>query len=1194
MENAYHRVFSMASVVGVLLFCACSHLPTPLEPMACKDEAQCLQEDLDALAMARLKGDHAAWVKASIRAYRRSPELALPVVYSLTPNDGDLSEVDRLQATRALMGRINDRAVGHQARRMVRGTLKSRFDHELPHATTGLIDRWMLVAGFDAPRGAALTRVDRPQEAFDPAEAVMTHRGPRPWRAIHNPSNLALTLLSRWTYPTNKQCAHLVTRLSSKTPFQLQIRSSSEFRLWVDEKPFVELRGLDRSLALETTLPGTLAAGEHQVELRTCSQSSSWWFSLHAVDTNGSAQAIEQLAPKPRSNPLSSDFKSFDLDAFVMALPPADWPEPLRRYIGANLLYRSGRPMAAFQALGQPTNAAGLLSLRTIAAGARRSEQRLEAAEALANNFNAPLERIRTLLDLNQADRAARELFRDKQLMARRDPYALAVIDNALNSFGTRLRRLQLWREAEALHPNWLKPLRRQAAILRASRKNEADAIQARINDLAPNYSRQRQQIRKQGTFAEKWAALAEERRIHPLKVSLQMQQINLLNHHGYHERARARAAALRQQNPYTLSPQRWIAKERWIDEGMEGAMPELEKLLELDPAESMGLQAKRYLEIQGGEELKVPLWQRPSEAKLMDLVRRREAYRPRVPASQVMLMDDHLELIQADGSRRQVITMIRWFLDRRTAQRYLKTSVRGGRLQIHHAFLIRADGTRVDPASRRGGQIRFREIGEGATMVLQYEKVLRPSTLIRGLVNGGFWFESGDTWNVQPTLTLATRQERTPKFTRVGPPIDEQTAEEDGIRVWRFSRRNVPPPPSERPVIAPWREQSQVRFSTMEKWDPYVDWVRDLLRESRRVTNTLQAKAVELTKDAASAEEKVERVYAYASRQIQYEQDYARVIEGWEPHLPDQVLDRSYGDCKDKSMLIITLLEAVGIRAEPVLVRTWSLGDVDEELPSSQFNHMIAWLPAQEGIAEGRFLDATAEYLDLDNLRHDVQGTRGLIIAKTDWRFQEIPERPASQEYMHGDLIHLGGQRWEVKLEERGHAASMLRRAGKGERQSKTFEAIASSGLWTGAKVESAQMVDNEAGRLELRMIIEVPEQVLGADGRLALPRIAIDGWKRIFARPNRQYQLRVSGFRQLRLNFRSQAGGFELGGEAIEVNNSNYQGKFSCEDGVCRLEERILRASISPEEYSEMAQAHGSFRQSMVQAQLQMGAQP
>ena len=40
-----------------------------------------------------------------------------------------------------------------------------------------------------------------------------------------------------------------------------------------------------------------------------------------------------------------------------------------------------------------------------------------------------------------------------------------------------------------------------------------------------------------------------------------------------------------------------------------------------------------------------------------------------------------------------------------------------------------------------------------------------------------------------------------------------------------------------------------------------------------------------------------------------------------YHPHHPDEVLQNRYGDCKDKSLLLLSLLRAAGIQAWPALV---------------------------------------------------------------------------------------------------------------------------------------------------------------------------------------------------------------------------------------------------------------------------------
>ncbi len=60
-------------------------------------------------------------------------------------------------------------------------------------------------------------------------------------------------------------------------------------------------------------------------------------------------------------------------------------------------------------------------------------------------------------------------------------------------------------------------------------------------------------------------------------------------------------------------------------------------------------------------------------------------------------------------------------------------------------------------------------------------------------------------------------------------------------------------------------------------------------------------------------------------------------------PHAPAEVLARRFGDCKDKSLLLVSLLRALGIDATPALVNTEARAAVEARLPSPfAFDHVI------------------------------------------------------------------------------------------------------------------------------------------------------------------------------------------------------------------------------------------------------------
>ncbi|MGC3996660.1 MAG: DUF3857 domain-containing protein [Anaeromyxobacter sp.] len=87
----------------------------------------------------------------------------------------------------------------------------------------------------------------------------------------------------------------------------------------------------------------------------------------------------------------------------------------------------------------------------------------------------------------------------------------------------------------------------------------------------------------------------------------------------------------------------------------------------------------------------------------------------------------------------------------------------------------------------------------------------------------------------------------------------------------------------------------------------------------------------------------------ARAGAALRFVQDDVRYL-GFEvgmsshrPHPPGEVFERRFGDCKDKSLLLVTLLTALGIEAAPALVNTGLGTGADRHLPSpGLFDHVI------------------------------------------------------------------------------------------------------------------------------------------------------------------------------------------------------------------------------------------------------------
>ncbi len=196
---------------------------------------------------------------------------------------------------------------------------------------------------------------------------------------------------------------------------------------------------------------------------------------------------------------------------------------------------------------------------------------------------------------------------------------------------------------------------------------------------------------------------------------------------------------------------------------------------------------------------------------------------------------------------------------------------------------------------------------------------------------------------------------------------------------------------------------------STLQSWDGYARWEEALLADAFPPSARARRPGEEAHRSARTTpREKLDRFWAHVAQEIRYQQDYEDTIAGVKPHAAGMVVERGYGDCKDKAVLLIRLARAVGVELRFARAahharsaRCW------KQIPNQQFNHAIAYAPKQEGIDEGFFIDTTTNGLDIGNLRTDDEGALSLVMAPDTgrWEFLPIPYQSADLEFVKHDI---------------------------------------------------------------------------------------------------------------------------------------------------------------------------------------------
>lgn len=113
--------------------------------------------------------------------------------------------------------------------------------------------------------------------------------------------------------------------------------------------------------------------------------------------------------------------------------------------------------------------------------------------------------------------------------------------------------------------------------------------------------------------------------------------------------------------------------------------------------------------------------------------------------------------------------------------------------------------------------------------------------------------------------------------------------------------------------------------------------------------------------------------------------------LAGWQPQFADQVFKNRYGDCKDLSTYMVSMLNVVNIKSYPALALTRNKGVVDSEQPSNQFNHCIVCVPLDN---DTLWLECTSTYNDLGDVPSTIEDINALVIGDQKGRLVRTPQK--------------------------------------------------------------------------------------------------------------------------------------------------------------------------------------------------------
>ncbi|KAB1160311.1 DUF2569 family protein [Tenacibaculum aiptasiae] len=159
---------------------------------------------------------------------------------------------------------------------------------------------------------------------------------------------------------------------------------------------------------------------------------------------------------------------------------------------------------------------------------------------------------------------------------------------------------------------------------------------------------------------------------------------------------------------------------------------------------------------------------------------------------------------------------------------------------------------------------------------------------------------------------------------------------------IYTLNEKNINPFKYEANTPSWYIDSGILNISNYKSWENVINWGINVFKVNKSLSKNLKEKILLINNENKSQGEKISAVLNFIQNDIRY-LGLESGIGAYKPFTPNKVFEQRYGDCKDKSLLMVTMLNSMGIEAYPVLVNTYLKGTIKKLLPATEnFNHCV------------------------------------------------------------------------------------------------------------------------------------------------------------------------------------------------------------------------------------------------------------
>ncbi len=223
--------------------------------------------------------------------------------------------------------------------------------------------------------------------------------------------------------------------------------------------------------------------------------------------------------------------------------------------------------------------------------------------------------------------------------------------------------------------------------------------------------------------------------------------------------------------------------------------------------------------------------------------------------------------------------------------------------------------------------------------------------------------------------------------------------------------------------------------------------------------SNFLKDIVEESIKGNSTDDEKVASIYNFVKSNVQWDGNYRKYTDG----NFRRVLDEKRGNSAEINLMLVSMLQKAGLKADPVVISTRDHGFVRQQFPlSSQFNYVIC---AVEVNGQLHLLDATDKSLPISLLPERCLNGKGLVVSENNSGWIDLKPKIKTKTVVEANVefSNDGSIRGQIQVTKEGYDGQRMRKELISKGEETYIKSLAEKNSWIiqNSKFENIKNLD-------------------------------------------------------------------------------------------------------------------------------------